>query len=331
MKKILLFTATLFLFSACSHKKVYEPQKVDKKISYAQEMKSEITDVSREGATLANGQVITRNAGLMELKIPEGFRYVNSIDDKGIIIVDAVGNIKMMDLEGNVHFEKEFETQIVSAALRGSLLAMVFSDNTIMLYNAEEDRLIYKEPLARVVTLDARLANPIFLNDLVVFATLDGRLLIMDTTKKLVLRDVAISDKEFFNNVIFLEVYNNRLIAATASKIIAIDPDNIRQIDMDVRDILYSGDELYVFTKNGRVVQLDDKLEIIKEIKFPNAVFTSVFENGAIYAVEKNGYLIKIDKGLETYSVMALPDEIEASNFSADQKIYYGKQIINIQ
>jgi hypothetical protein len=191
--------------------------------------------------------------------------------------------------------------------------------------------MIYKEPLSHAVALDARLANPLFLNDLVVFATLDGRLLIMDSTKKVVLRDVAISNKTLFNNVMFLDVNDNTLVAATASKIISINPKTINNLSIDVKDIIYKNHKVYVFTKSGKVVLLDDSLKKIKEIKFPYALFSAVFEGDRLYAVEKKGYLIEIEKDLSSYRVVKLPDEIESSLFGHDNSIYFDNHIITIK
>jgi hypothetical protein len=191
--------------------------------------------------------------------------------------------------------------------------------------------MIYKESLAKAVALDARLANPLFLNDLVVFATLDGRLLIMDSRKKIVLRDVAISNKALFNNVLFLDVLDNTLIAATASKVISIDPKQINNLNIDVKDVIYKNNKVYVFTKSGKVLLCSENLKKLKEIKFPYALFSSVFENGKLYVVEKQGYLIEIEPDLSSYRVLKMPNEIENSLFATGNKIYFDTHILDIK
>lgn len=330
MKNIFLILAFSLLFIGCSSRKYYEPKKVDTEIGYSKTMKSALVDVSRDGATYQNGQVIAKNSGLLDVTIPKGFRFVNSMEDK-IIITSGSGEVKILDNTAKVIFEKVFSQQLVSAALKENLLAMVFGDNMIMLYDVIEDRMIYKEPLAHAVALDARLANPIFLNDLVVFATLDGRLLIMDSTKKIVLRDVSISNKTLFNNVMFLEVQNNILIAATSSKIISINPKSINNISIDVKDIIYKNRKVYVFTKSGRVIELNESLKKQNEIKFPYALFSAVFEGDKLYAVERKGYLLEIENDLSTFKVKKMPDEIESSLFAHDNRIYFDDKYIDIK
>ena len=331
MLKNILFVITIStLFFGCSSKKYYEPKKIDANIGYSKTLKSSLVDVSRDGATYADGKVIARNGGLLSLKIPKGFRFVNASDDS-VIVTSGIGEMMILTKDGKKVFEKTFQNQLASATIKDNLLAMVFADNTIMLYDIKADNMIYKEPLSHAVALDARLANPLFLNDLVVFATLDGRLLIMDSTKKVVLRDVAISNKTLFNNVIFLDVNDNTLVAATASKIISINPKTINNLNIDVKDLIYKNHKVYVFTKSGKVVLLDDSLKKIKEIKFPYALFSAVFEGDKLYAVEKKGYLIEIEKDLSSYRVVQMPDEIISSLFGHDNKIYFDNHIITIK
>ena len=330
MRNIFLVLALSLLFVGCSSRKYYEPKKVDANIGYSHTMKSALTDVSRDGATYQNGQIISKNGGLHAVVIPQGFRFVNRSDEK-IVLTSGSGELKVLGDSGEVVFEKSFPQQLVSATLKNNLLAMVFGDNMIMLYDIQADRMIYKEPLASAVALDARLANPVFLNDLVVFATLDGRLLIMDSTKKVVLRDVAISNKALFNNVMFLNVQNNILIAATSSKIIAIDPKSINNISIDVKDIIYKNRKIYVFTKSGRVVMLDEKLKKLKDIKFQHALFSSVFDADKLYAVERKGYLLEIENDLSSYRVLKMPDEIKSSLFASGNRIYFDDKYIDIK
>ena len=330
MKNISLVIVLALFFAGCGSKNYYKPQKIDETIAYNKTLKAKLTDASRDGATLQNGQVISKNSGLLEIIIPKGFRFVN-ISDEGVVISSNSGEMKIISKDKTI-FEKNFDKQLVAAALKNNLLAMVFIDNEIMLYDIKEGRLIYKESLAHALAVDARVANPIFLNDLVIFATLDGRLLIMDAVKNMVLRDVAISNKELFNNVIFLEVSDNTLIAATSSKIISVDPKTIHNIDINVKDIIYQDNKVYVFTKSGHVILLDEILKKQKEIKFPFAQFLAVSSfKDKLYAVLKRGYLIEIEKDLSSYKVLKMPDEIKGSLFASGNKIYYDNHYIDLK
>jgi len=329
MKNLFLLLALFTLFSGCSSKKYFEPAKIDREVAYSSTLQSTLKDVVRDGATYANGQVISRDGGLLDVVIPKGFHFVNA-SQGNVIVTSGSGEVKVIGASG-VAFEKTFSTELAGATLKDNLLALIFSDNQIMLYDIATDKMVYKEPLSRAVALDARVANPLFLNDLVVFPTLDGRLLIMDSTKKIVLRDVAISNKALFNNVIFLGVENNILIAATSSKIISINPKSINNKNMDVKDIIYKNSKVYVFRKSGRITMLDDSLKKLNEIKLPYAIFSAVFDNDKLYAVEKKGYLIEIENDLSSYRVYKLPQEIESSLFAQGKRIYFSDKYIDIQ
>jgi len=330
MKNILFVFLFVSLIVGCSGRKYYEPQKIDANLKYTDSLKATLNDVGRDGATYSDGRVVTKEDGLLSIVIPKGYRFVNKSEGQ-LIITSGMGDMKVLTKSGDVVFEKSFEHQIASATIKGNLLAMVFEDNMIMLYDIKNDHMIYKEPLSHALAVDARLANPVFLNDLVVFATLDGRLLIMDSTKKIVLRDVAISNKALFNNVTFLHVIDNTLIAATSSKVISIDPKRIHNFSVDVKDVVFNNHNVYVFTKSGRVILLDESLKQQKEIKFPYALFSTVFVGDKLYAVEKEGYLIEIESDLSSYRVLKMPDSVKSSLYGTKNKLFFGDKYINIR
>jgi hypothetical protein len=332
MKKTLFISLAVVVFVGCASKKEFEPEKIDSKLSYSTSIKPTLVDVARDGATYKSGEPIVRDRGILDIKIPKDFRVVN-FSDESLVVTSKDGKMQIITNNGKVKFETKFDEPLMSATLKNDLLAVVLASNTIMLYDISEDRLIYKEPLATMIAQDARLANPIFINDLVVFATLDGRLLFMNSKEKVILRDVAISNRKLFNNVIFLQIDDNgrNLVAATSSKVILINPKSIFNKNIDIRDVIYSNEKIYIFSKSGSIVQLDEKLEVVKEIKFPYAIFSSVFQNDKLYAVEKRGFLLEIENDLSSFKVIELPDEIDKSVFATKDKIYFDTHIVDIK
>ncbi|MGM9095520.1 hypothetical protein ACTFEA_02795, partial [Campylobacter jejuni] len=83
---------------------------------------------------------------------------------------------------------------------------------------------------------DSRTANPIFLDNIIVYPTLDGKILILSRNNLQVIKDVVISAENFFNNVIHLSVIGDKLIAATAKKIIVVSPARTLYLDADIKD-----------------------------------------------------------------------------------------------
>ncbi len=330
-RALLLLLVLLFAGVGCAGKKVYEPQKVDAKISKADTLKQGLHHVVREGAMIGSDRIVSKKSGVVNLVLSAGYTFVNECDGR-FAIADDSGNLAIVNREGKSLFHATFSQPVVSAMCRNHLLAAVLADNTILLYDMNAKREIYREAPGKVVAIDARAANPVFINDLIVFPTLDGRLLIMDSKTKTVLRDVALSDKPLFNNVIFLEVHDNILVAATATKVLVITPRNIYTYSADVKDILYVGHDIYLFTKGGKVIHLNEKLQKVEEHDFEFANFVAVAEmNGKLYGVEKNGYLIEMDRSLGSVRVKALNEKVEAPVLIAKDKLYIGDRVISLQ
>ncbi len=326
MRYFLLFFVVGGLFLGCSSKSRYEPTKVEKKLQYDVNLKSTLLDVSRDGATYKNGMVVTKKRGLLKDKIPSGYHFVYD-SGRAILVSNEFGDILVLEGSKEI-FKKRFAYAVASGAIRENLLAVVLSNNTLVLYDMRANKELYKETLEPTFANDARVANPLFLNDLIVFPTLDGRLLIMDAKRKVMIRDVAISNKSLFNNVIFLGERDNVLIAATASKIIAINPRTINTKRIDVKDLIFDQNRLYIFTKTGKILLTDLHLNVKKEIKFPFAIFSAVMDANKLYAVEKNGYLIEVSKDLSGYKVYELPSEIDKLLFGFKDRLFFGQHFL---
>jgi len=323
----------LVLFFGCSSKSYFEPKAVAGSANYSGSVVASIVDTTRDGATLSDGRVITKRSGLIESgRLPKGFRYVSE-NDTSIVAADIYGDVYIVSKSDfSIKQKLKFNSQILSAALKNNLLAMVDANNNILLYDINQGKLIYKERLHEAVAVDTRLANPLFLNDLIIYPTLDGRLLIMNVYQKRVLRDIAISDNDIFNNVIFLGVYNDVLVASTRTKVISVTTSAIKNLKIGVKDIIYDMDKVYVFTKDGRVLLLTNTLQKLNELKLPNAIFSAVFASDSkIYAVEKTGYLIEIEKDLSSYRVKKLSDEITSPVIGFKDRVYIGDKYITVQ
>ncbi len=316
-------------FTGCTSKSYYEPQKVSSTIKFDEVLKTSINDVARDGVTFSDGSVVTKVRGLLSYKIPKGYRFLYD-SGRSIIVADEVGDLQIIS-RGKTLFKKRFDTAVVGAAKRANLLALIFGNNKIVLYDISRDKVLYKEELEPTFALDSRVANPLFVNDLVIFPTLDGRLLVLDRNRRVVLRDIAISDKELFNNVIYLQEFHNDIVAATAYKVISITPHSIYTKRGDIKDILYTGAYIYIFEKNGKITKADTKLQTIKEKKFDKALFVAVTMKGNIYVVEKGGYLIKLDPDLNLLGVYKLPSKIDEPVFAFKDRLFIGSGFIRLR
>lgn len=323
MTRLLISAVALtLLLSGCGTKKQYfEPESTAGDISFDGSIPAQITEVTRYGATLENGQIIT-SKGVSTVSMPEGFNFLGEFDNRLIAVADC-GDLRVMDASGAVIFEKTFPRAIASASVSGELLAVVSSGNNLSMLNMKSGEVIFDKKQDDVYALDSRMAAPYFLSGLVLFPTLDGKVVIIDKTSGKIIRDVVISSERFFNNVIFLDVLGDRLVAATAKRVISINPQSTVFLDADVKDVILLENRVFVFTKDGRIVLTDADLKVLKERKFLFATFSGVIHGEFVYVVEKNGYMIATDLDLITTNVYELPSDIDAKMFTTKDTIYF--------
>jgi len=325
MKKsiILILTAFfVFILAGCSSKSIYEPKQVAGYVSFDGNLPAPIVDVTRSGATLQNGQIISKKNGLMDVFIAKNDRFLNVIGKK-VIYTSPTGKLSIKDKNNKILFSHNFSKMIASASLKNDLLAIVFSDNSLMVYDIANNNVKFSKKLDDVSALDARLVAPYFLGKLIVFPSLDGRLVIVDSIKFKVIRDIVVSSKPYFNNIIFMDVLDNRLVAATQNRVISIDPKSVSFMNVGVKDIVFLGERVFIFTKDGRIILANSSLKRLKEKKFKFANFSTAIYGQFVYVIEKNGYLIATDKDLITTNVYKLPDAIENLMFTTSDTLYY--------
>ena len=312
----------MLIFGGCGTKRQYfEPESLSGKISYDGSLPAAIIDSVRDGATLENGQLITKK-GLSNIILPEGFIYLSENKER-YIAASKSGELTIMSADKKVIFSQKFDISIASATLNKNLLALVLGSNELVLVDITDGKRVMQLKQDDVYVLDSRIASPYFLGDLIVFPTLDGKLVIVDEKTKKPIRDVVVSNEKFFGNIIYLEVLGNRLVAATKSKVVSINPKSMGFLEADVKDVIVLENRIFVFTKDGRVILTDADLKVIKERKFPFATFAGTIHGDFIYMIEKGGYVIATDLDLISTNVYKLPDEIETHMFTTEDSLYY--------
>ena len=331
MKKILLILSFYILvFTGCSTKKYFEPSKVEGEVEFDGKLPAKIVDITREGATLENGQVITKD-GLLDVKLPKDFEYIG--EGEGLIVgAHNCGKIVVIDKKNNLVYKKSFEfKRAASAKIKDNLLALVFDNNELMLIDYKKDKILFKQKSETIYSVDTKIASAYFLGDLILFPTLDGKILIVDKNSYKAIRTIIVGTKKFLNNIIYLNVIENRLVAATPNKIISVNPKTINSIDVDLSDVLFVKDAIYILAKDGRVILADIDLNILKTRKYPFAHFTGAIYGEYIYIIEKEGYLIATDHSLVVSNVFELPSKIDSFLFTAKDKIFFDDRYFQLK
>jgi len=319
---VLVSLITLLIFSGCGTKRQYfEPKDVSYAISYDGILPSSIIDVTRSGATLENGQVIT-SKGLQNIKLPKGFSFLG--DDNGkYLATSKCGELIVVDSSSKIIYRKKFDTAVASADIKKSRIAIILASNRALLVDMNTDKYIMNVQGDAIYAVDSRIAAPYFLNSLIIYPTLDGKLLIVDGKSGKVIRSVVVSNEKFFGNIIYLGVLGDRLVAATKKRVISISPKSMGILDEDVKDVIVLKNRVFVFTKDGSVILCDADLKVLKRRKFPFAVFAGVIYGNFVYMIERGGYLIATDIDLISTNVYKMPDNIDSFLFFTKDTLYY--------
>ncbi len=334
MKKITLLTivAAVLSFTGCSDKQFYKPENISGNVQFDKSLPSRIISVNTQGATLKDGSFITKDGGVAGFKMPDGYELMSKRDDI-VAVADKFGNVIVFD--GSKEFTKvKFDSRVVSASATKDMIAFIAADNSALLYDIKAKEVVFKQKNEEAVAVNAKIAAPYFLNELVIYPTLDGKLFIYDTKDKKIAKDLVIANEKNFNNIIFLDVIEDRLIAATSNKVFSISPKYMNSFDADVSDIIFIKNAVYIFTMDGRIIMTDSDLRKAGEKKFPFARFVGVIYGKYIYAVESQGYLIATDINLKTSNIFRFSNPLFGSLFGGESfedflfttkdAIYYG-------
>lgn len=320
--KYLLPILALLILNGCGTKRQnFEPTSLSGEIDYDGNLPSSIIDVVRGGATLENGQIITKS-GLKDTKLPKGYTFLGNSNGK-YLATSKCSDLIIIDKNSTILYERKFSSVVASASLKNDMLAVVLGNNSVKLIDTKTDKVVYKKSGDKVYAHDSKIAAPYFLTSLVIFPTLDGKLLIVDLKKNKLLRDVVVKSERFFSNIIYLDVLGDRLVAATKQRVVSINPKSMAFLDEDVKDVIILKNRVLVFTKDGRVILTDSNLKVKKTKKFKFAAFVGTIHGEFIYIIERGGFLIATDLNLITSNVYEMPDEIESFVFTTDNKLFY--------
>lgn len=327
---LVLSVSALILLSGCSHKEVYKPENVKGEWRNAGHLSASISQTTQSAALLENGRLLTKD-GEKNSKIPEGYRLINA-NDTWIITASSEGNIVLFPEDGSdAKVTFEFKRSVAAASVQDDTVAVLFSNNEMAIYSLESKKLLFKESSSAPIAVDARIANPYFLKELVLFLTLDGKIVIVNSETKKVLRSVVVSSDEYFNNITYMNVIDNNLVASSGSAVLALSQKEARE-KYEIRNIAYSADGIWLTTKQGEIIALSPTLQFKAKKKFPFAHFVGLsVQSDRVYALEQEGYMIALTKNLLAYDVYDVDMDSDNKIFAGDGRFYFDDRYINIK
>ncbi len=322
---ILVLVVFAFMAGGCSEKNYYEPSKIDGTVVYDGELPAPMVEVGYRSATLENGGVIT-SEGIQKYHLPEGYRFIAQSGDLVVATGDCKPNI-IYNKETKESIEIDLPRRVLAAMfIPGSeKIAFLIEGNSYGIYDYGKNSIVAKYESDTAMTADIRIASPMMLENLILIPTLDGKLVILAAQDGARVREIIVGKGEEFNNVIFLDVAGDRLVAATPHRIISVSPKLMDALDMEISDVLFMKEGIYILSKEGKVYHCDSELKILNSEKFPFAHFVGAIYGDFIYLIEREGYIIATDTDLSSSHVFKIPDRIESWFFATKDRLYYDR------
>jgi WD40 repeat protein len=323
MKKYYSLIVFIFLITGCTTREYYHPSASvlsDEEIYVSNKLPAKIKFFTREEATLDNSQIVPDN-----IILKNGFVAL----DKELA---KKSNILLVNNDKQIKFDK----LIVQAVKKNNLIVVLFSDNSVKFYDLIKNKSIFSYKFADSLALRKFVAAPIFYKELVIVPTLDGKIAIFNAKTNKLIRDIVISKKDYFSNIIFLSVIQDTLIVASRDNIISITPGVFSQKSYNIKHIIATKNNIYIFTIEGYIKKLNLQLKEISSIKLDFAnIIAPTFVDNYIYFIEHghDTYLVKLDMNLKKLKVYPLiaPDVEDVNVFAKDGFLYMGDKYINLK
>ena len=319
----------LFIFSGCSSKQYFEPEKSFSASAATKGASFDIAVATREGATLKNSGYID-NYGMGSASLGEGYSFVNS-DESYILASNKEGYLKVIDrASGEAILLVALHKPIVSAAVKGNKIFYLLQNNVFGVYEIKGNKKIAEHRSDYAFAIDSRAANPIFVDGLIIVPTLDGKILISSMQDPNMTKVMYISSEDSFNNLIFLDRIGDVLVAATPSRVVSLGSSGPSSYDAGISDVAVDNTNAYIFEKNGEIVRVDAALNPIANIKFKFAKYVAgKVSKDRVYALDYKGSLIVLNKELSAYKIYDV-GSVDSPVFMTSTKLYKDGKVIDL-
>ncbi|MBN2825087.1 MAG: hypothetical protein JXQ76_07190 [Campylobacterales bacterium] len=332
MKRLLwlgVVVLSLAVLPSCNSKKYFEPESTSQIRTQTLSLSSNIKFVNRDGATLNNGEYISKNgSGIVNLG--KEYRYINESGNY-ILAANTTGNLKIISkATQKSKVVVGLQVPVVTASVSGDIVVYLLEDNSFGIYKISNNLKLWESKSERVFAIDNRVANPIFVGGTIALPTLDGKLLMINPNNKDATRALYISAEKNFNNAIHLSKAGNRLIAASAHSVLVVEGGSEKRMRIKLSDIVVDNGAIYLFAKNGEIIKTDYNLNKVASIKFDYALYSVVGSyGGKLYALDYKGALIVLNSNLTKHKIYNFED-VDAYTFISNNRLFKNKEVIKI-
>jgi hypothetical protein len=323
------FATLALLFSGCSSKKYFEPDNTFSASYASKSYGGSMVDLSRDGGTMSNGHYIGK-AGVNAIALGEGYRFLNE-SNTYVLAANTEGLLKVIDKQSREAVRAvALHVPVVSATIQNGVIAYILNNNTFGIYQMNDNRKVVESRSERTFAIDTRAASPMFIENLVVMPMLDGKLIIVNASDPENAKVVYISSESAFNNVIYLSRMGNTMVGATPKRLITLGGAGKLEYKANISEVAIDNGNIYVFTKEGKVVALSTSLEVIGTAKFKFAHYaTGTAFGGRVYALDQQGSLIVLNSDLTKSKIYDL-GSVDEPAFITGTKLYKDGDVIEL-
>ena len=322
MKYIITSFLLAFLFTACSSKQYFEPKettKIQKKIS---DTPAYIKNINAAGATLEDNRFLDQY-GISSIKLKKGYFFINNSNN------DIISANKSGDLNINGNLDFKFKSRVIAASLKGNILALIFADNSMALYDIKSQEFKFKKYQKVSYLNDTRVAMPLFLETLVLFPTLDGKVIVVNIQTFTLAKTLTIDPTSEINNIILLKNLNDDLVIASSNIILSLSNNKAFKKEFFIQSYTTDDNYIYIATLDGRILKLSTTLDIVASKKFRFAKFEALtVKDENVYAIESQGFIVKLNKDFSKVFIDEISFEDDENTFSSKNKIFFENKLI---
>ena len=344
MRKISYLLTILLIgvvFNACGTKTHYFTPTTYEKIK-AKKEKLSIEQTNSNFAKLSKTkpmQFINKDKKIITIKNYKNFMMLDKYEDK-VVLANEIGDLIILQNTGNdnllydkntsnVIYSNKFFSSIILANLKDDILAAISADNTLYAINIQSGELLFTHKQSSSLGQTSKIANPIILNNIIIYPTLDAKLVFFDLNTKSIIKNIPVGYEQFFNNILLLTNTNTSLSAVSTSKAICINDNNVANINVSAKNALTHKNYLYIVTDDARVLKLNQNLQEVASTKFEFAKINDmIFIDNDLYLLESNGYMIKIDENLENTKIYKITNYKNKKTYATTSGFYFGKYFI---
>lgn len=327
MKYLALLLPLVVLFTGCTSKQYYEPDEskwfLDREITTTP---TYIKTFNANGATTDHNQVLNK-FGISQFTIPDGYEFLNHTQDD-IMVANKNGELLFVDK----NITLDLKNNVIAATKKESLIALVFSDNSIALYDLESKQFKLKKYAKQSFSNDIRIASPEFLDNLILFPTLDGRVILVNKTTFKVMKQLTVDPKNEINNIILLQTTDNIMVTASPNRLVVINNGKFLKQEFFIQSYLLDEGIIYIATLDGRIIKYDLELKELASKKFKFAKFQAlaIDKEKNVYGIESAGYLVKLSNDFSKTTVYQFPFENDEMIYVNKSKIYFENKVIDL-